>query len=174
MQNQPVRIELISPEDVVGIENDLAEITLDCIADGASIGFLSDFTMQDARAWWAGSLRADGTLTWVARDDAGRARACIQLKLAQMPNQAHRADVLKLLVHRSARGRGISSRLMTALEAEASTRGRWLLVLDTETGSAAETIYAHWGWQRVGVIDDYAGLPDGTLVPTTIFAKRLK
>jgi len=50
------------------------------------------------------------------------------------PNQPHRADLKKMLVHRSARGRGIGAALMAGIEAEPKRRGRWLLVLDTVPG----------------------------------------
>lgn len=79
----------------------------------------------------------------------------------------------KLLVLRSERGRGIASRLMAAVEAEALARGLKLLVLDTLQGSAAEAIYAHLGWMRAGMIPDYAAHPDGELAPTVYFYKRL-
>jgi hypothetical protein len=62
---------------------------------------------------------------------------------------------------------------MDAVEAEAAKRGRTLLVLDTATGSDAEAIYPRFGWQRVGVIPDYALFPDGEYCGTTIFYKRI-
>jgi hypothetical protein len=62
---------------------------------------------------------------------------------------------------------------MAALEDAARALGRTLLVLDTETGSPAEAVYRRWGWEPVGVIDDYAADPGGTLRPTTVMAKRL-
>jgi GNAT superfamily N-acetyltransferase len=86
---------------------------------------------------------------------------------------AHRAEVAKLLVHRGARGQGLASGLLQQLEAEARQRGRWLLTLDTQTGSRAEGLYERHGWQRVTVIDEYAATPDGLPSPTTIMTKRL-
>jgi acetyltransferase len=82
--------------------------------------------------------------------------------------------VAKLLVDPAARGRRTAGALLAALEAEALRRGRWLLVLDTRTGSLAEPLYERWGWHRVGVIEDYAADPDGTLAPTTVMTKRLR
>jgi GNAT superfamily N-acetyltransferase len=77
-----------------------------------------------------------------------------------------------MLVHRTARRRGIGAALMQEVEAEARRRGRTLLVLDTANGDA-ERLYARSGWQRAGVIPDYALWPDGGLCDTTIFWKRL-
>ena len=77
-------------------------------------------------------------------------------------------------MHRRARGAGIATTLMDHAEAEAVRRGRTLLLLDTQTGSPAECLYARHGWSVVGVIDDYAALPDGRPAATTIMTKRLR
>ena len=79
----------------------------------------------------------------------------------------------KLLVSTGERGRGIARALMAAAEAEAVRRGKTLLVLDTATGSPAETVYERLGWQRAGVIPDYALYPDGRYCATTFFYKRI-
>jgi hypothetical protein len=62
---------------------------------------------------------------------------------------------------------------MEAAEREAARIGKTLLVLDTATGSDAEAIYPRLGWERVGVIPDYALWPQGGLCDTTIFYKRI-
>jgi ribosomal protein S18 acetylase RimI-like enzyme len=80
----------------------------------------------------------------------------VQLDLATPPNQRHRAEVLKLLVHPSARGLGIARALMVALEAVAREEARSLLTLDTWTGSAAEQLYRSLGYLVVGIIPRYA------------------
>ena len=84
-----------------------------------------------------------------------------------------RGDLMKLLVHPSARGLGLARKLMQKVEEEAAKRGRTLLVLDTATGSEAEAIYPRLGWERVGVIPDYALFPDGRFCGTTLFYKRI-
>jgi GNAT superfamily N-acetyltransferase len=106
-----------------------------------------------------------------ARAD-GRFVGTVQLGLNTPPNQPHRADVRKMLVHRAARRRGIGAALMHAVEDEARRRGRTLLVLDTASGDA-ERLYVRGGWQRVGVIPDYALWPDGSFCDTTVFWKRV-
>jgi GNAT superfamily N-acetyltransferase len=102
----------------------------------------------------------------------GRVVGTVQLKLAQLENQAHRADVAKLLVHSSARRRGVAEALMAAVEGLASAEGRWLLVLDTLEGSDAERLYRRLGWSEAGSIPDYALVPGGSAA-TTVFWKRL-
>jgi GNAT superfamily N-acetyltransferase len=97
----------------------------------------------------------------------------VQVGFAAMPNQPHRGDLKKLLVHRRARGLGLSRLLMQAAEREAASRGRTLLVLDTATGEPAEGIYQRLGWHRAGVVPDYALFPDGRYCATTFFYKDL-
>ena len=88
-------------------------------------------------------------------------------------NQPHRADVAKMQVHRRARRHGVGAALLRAVETEARNAGRTLLVLDTVTGSDAERLYSSLGWQRCGVIPDYALWPQGGLCSTTVFYRQL-
>ena len=97
----------------------------------------------------------------------------VQVVLALPPNQPHRAEIAKLLVHRSARRRNIAQLLMERAEAEARAEGKTLLVLDTVTGDSAERLYLRLGWTRVGVIPGYALYPDGRPCDTTVFWKAL-
>jgi hypothetical protein len=41
------------------------------------------------------------------------------------------------------------------------------------TGGDAERLYTRGGWQRVGVIPNYALMPDGRPCATTYFHKQL-
>ncbi len=154
-------------------EAQLADVLLDCVQDGASVGFLSSLTHHDSVVWWRDQLTDPDAMTWVARDDARRIVGTVRLVLATKPNARHRADVCKLLVHRAARGLGVAGRLMTVAEDAARSLGRTLLVLDTHSGSPAESLYLRRGWARVGTIDAYAATPDGVLVATTILTKRV-
>jgi ribosomal protein S18 acetylase RimI-like enzyme len=81
--------------------------------------------------------------------EQGRLVGSVQLVPCGKTNQPHRADVQKLLVLASARGRGIGAALMRALEARAREAGRWLLMLDTRTDSGAERCYRRAGGCRV-------------------------
>ncbi|WP_077962760.1 GNAT family N-acetyltransferase [Ensifer adhaerens] len=153
----------------------LAEVLSDCVEGGASVGFMQPYPPEAALAYWRGvasAVAAGETLLMVA-EGAGRILGTVQVGVAQMPNQPHRGDLKKLLVHRDARGKGLARRLMDAVEREAATRGKTLLVLDTATGSDAEAIYPRMGWERVGVIPDYAMWPEGGLCATTFFYKRI-
>ena len=153
----------------------LAEVLSDCVEGGASVGFMQPYPPESALPYWSGvadAVAAGDALLMVA-EEAGRILGTVQVGVAQMPNQPHRGDLKKLLVHRAARGNGLARRLMEAVEREAAARGKTLLVLDTATGSEAETIYPRLGWERVGVIPDYAMWPEGGLCATTFFYKRI-
>lgn len=168
-----VHIDLVDRADTQAVEVELAAILVDAVDDGASVGFLAPLDPIRAQHWWRDALKPATTLTLVAREPSGDAVGVVQLRLVAYPNGDHRAEVAKLLVHRRARGRGIAHALMEQLEAEAAARARWLLMLDTQTGSHAEGMYKRLGWQRLGVLDDHARTPDGTLEPTTFMTKRL-
>ncbi len=153
----------------------LCDILSDCVEGGASVGFLSPYTPADALSYWRGvvsAVQAGETVLMVARR-GGDILGTVQLGIGTMPNQPHRADLKKLLVHRRARGLGLSRLLMERAEAEALRRKRHVLVLDTATGSPAEAIYGKFGWQRVGVIPEYAMMPDGSYCGSTFFYKSL-
>ena len=59
------------------------------------------------------------------------------------------------------------------IERRAQAAGFTLLVLDTVRGDPAEQLYMTSGWQRVGVIPDYALYPDGRPCDTVVFYKKL-
>jgi GNAT superfamily N-acetyltransferase len=154
----------------------LAEVLLDCVQGGASVSFMASFTKADAEAFFDrvcdGVEYGDRVL--LAAFDGGELVGTVQLYTATPPNQPHRADVAKLLVRRSARGKGIAAQLMASVEEEARSAGRTLLVLDTVTGDPADYLYRKLGWTAAGVIPNYALYPDGSFCDTTIFFKHLK
>ena len=115
---------------------------------------------------------AAGERVLLVAEDARGVCGTVQLVLAQLENQPHRADLSKLLVHRRARRRGLGAALMRAAETAARQCGRTLVVLDTATGEA-ERLYERLGWERVGVIPGYALLPQGGLCDTTVYYRNL-
>jgi ribosomal protein S18 acetylase RimI-like enzyme len=153
----------------------LADVLFDCVDGGASVSYMAPFTLEDARAAFEGfaaDAEAGGRMI-LAAFDGDRVVGTVQVVYAWPPNQPHRADIAKLLVHRDARRRGIAEQLMARAEAEALAEGKTLLVLDTVTGDAAERLYERLGYKRVGVIPNYALYPDGRPCATTVFYKEL-
>ena len=165
----------LTKQETLAALPELCEVLSDCVNGGASVGFMLPFSPNDAEAYWRGVADAvdRSEIILVTAQVDGKIVGTVQVGLASKPNQPHRGDLMKLLVHRSARGLGLSRKLMDHVEAEAARRGRTLLVLDTATGSEAEAIYPRFGWQRVGVIPDYALFPDGRYCGTTLFFKRI-
>jgi GNAT superfamily N-acetyltransferase len=153
----------------------LASVLHDCVAGGASVSYLTPFSHEDARsAFESFAAEVDqGRRLLLAAFANGDLVGTVQVILALPPNQPHRAEVAKLLVHRSARRRGIAQLLMERAEAEARAEGKTLLVLDTVTGDAGERLYARLGWTRVGVVPGYALYPDRQPCDTTFFWKSL-
>ncbi|OIK03155.1 GNAT family N-acetyltransferase [Streptomyces monashensis] len=155
---------------------ELAELLADTVAGGASVGFPGPLGHAEAVAWWRerAAATAEGRLAvWAALDGTGRVAGTVSLAHPDKPNSRHRAELVKLMVHRSARGRGLGRRLLTTAEEAAAAAGITLLHLDTETDSPAERLYRSAGWTRAGVIPDYALSPAGELRPTTLYFKRL-
>lgn len=153
----------------------LCDLLMDCVAGGASVGFVQPMSVAKAQRFWDGVAAAvarDETVLLVARDGDGRIAGSVQLVLAMKENQPHRADVSKLLVHRRARRLGVGAQLMREAEAVARRIGRTVLVLDTATPEAGR-LYEREGWSVCGTIPDYALMPDGALCATTIYYKRL-
>jgi GNAT superfamily N-acetyltransferase len=153
----------------------LADVLVDCVEGGASVSFMAPFPHADALAFFrkvAASVASSDTVLLAARLE-GRIVGTVQLGLDTPPNQPHRADIKKMLVHRSARSRGIGAALMARVEEEAKLRGRWLLVLDTVPGENGHRVYKRAGWTQSGIIPDYALFPDGRLCDTMVMWKRL-
>ena len=152
----------------------LSDLLIDAVESGASVGFLAPLSREAAQQYWRQVLGSvgEGLRVWVA-DLGGEVVGSVQLALCERENGVHRAEVQKLFVLRSSRGRGLARRLMEEAEAYARRDGRTLLVLDTEAGSDAETVYRRLGWTRVGEIPQYAASPDGTLHATAYYYKRV-
>ena len=159
-----------------GLARSLAEVLIDCVEGGASVGFMLPLAPERAEEYWSGMLESASRgerIVVVAEDaNAGAVVGTVQVILATPENQPHRGEIAKMLVHRRARRRGVGEALMCEAETAAREAGRTLLVLDTASADA-ERLYVRLGWQRVGVIPDYALWPDGGLVDTIVFYKDL-
>jgi GNAT superfamily N-acetyltransferase len=172
-------IEKLTPQSYRGHVDDLATVLADTVAHGASVGFRTPFGPADAAAWWRTREPAvrDGHLhVWLAAEEAAPHDPLGTISLATeiKPNGRHRAEVLKLMVTSTARGRGLGRTLLITAEHAAAAAGATLLLLDTATGSPAERLYETAGWTRYGIVPDYATDPAGTLEACSFFYKRLR
>ena len=154
----------------------LGDVLIDCVEGGASVSFMLPMTRAKADTFWrnaAASVARGERVVLAAEDADGTIVGTAQVILAQPENQPHRGDVAKMLVHRRARRRGIGAMLLAAAERSAQEAGKTLLVLDTASDDA-ERLYERGGWQRVGVIPDYALWPAGGFCATTYYFKPLR
>jgi ribosomal protein S18 acetylase RimI-like enzyme len=167
-------IRVLDPTEVRGHLDGLAAVVVDCVEGGASVSYLAPFSLDDARA---------AVEPMVAEAEAGRRLilgafldgnlvGTVQVLLAFPPNQPHRGEIAKMLVHRSARNRGIGQQLMEHAEEAARAAGKTLLVLDTANGTAAR-LYERQGWVKVGEIPNFALYPDGAPCATVFYYKEI-
>ncbi|MCL2895933.1 GNAT family N-acetyltransferase [Brenneria tiliae] len=154
---------------------ELANLLIDAVAKGASVGFQTPLSHEAAESYFHGlrpSIAKGERMLWIARDAEGVVGS-VQLELCQKSNGQNRAEIQKLLVHSRARRMGIGRRLMQNLEKAALQQQRGLLYLDTQAGSPAEMFYRSLGYRYLGELPDYASTPDGYYHPTAIYYKRL-
>jgi GNAT superfamily N-acetyltransferase len=175
-ETPPVRTDVRRLSSVGEVEiAALATLLVDCVDGGASVGFMQPIDVARATAYWRGVAAAveRGERALLVADAGERGIVgTVQVVVAQPEEQAHRGDISKMLVRRSARRAGIGAALMRAAEALARESGKSLLVLDTASADA-ERLYARLGWQRCGTVPGYALLPQGGLCDTTYFYRVL-
>ena len=153
----------------------LAALMIDCVEGGSSVSFMHPLTRERAVAFWRKVAQgvAAGERALVVAEDAEGICGTVQLVLAQPENQPHRAELVKMMVLRRARRRGLGAALMRAAEQLARDCGKTLLVLDAVTGGDGARLYERMGWTRVGDIPNYALMPDGTPCSATFYYRHL-
>ncbi len=132
------RIRRVTSEPAVAEAR--ADVLLDCVEGGASIGFMHPLPRAKALAFWQKAFESAARgerIVLVADDSDGSIVGTVQVVTAMPDNQPHRADVAKMRVHRRARHRGLGEALMRAAEDAAREACKTLLVLDTVTGGDA-------------------------------------
>ncbi len=175
MSRQIHLIERLTPPVSDSDLRALSQLLVDTVESGDAVSFLSPLTLEDAEDWWRRTISTahSRAIFLVARDAEGIV-GTVQLHPAWAPNQPHRAEIVKLLVHRRTRRTGLGTRLMQHIEDAARDAGFRLLTLDAKRGGAAERLYRRTGWTAVGAIPRYALDPDGrTPHDAVIFYKEL-
>src|SRR5215510_10597493 len=96
----------------------LADVLIDCVEGGASVSFMLPLTRDRAVAFWRRVAEgvAAGERALLVAEDARGICGTVQLVLGLPENQPHRADLMKMLVHRRARRQGLGAALLRAAE----------------------------------------------------------
>jgi ribosomal protein S18 acetylase RimI-like enzyme len=169
-----IAIRALANEPAVVVR--LAEILTSTVAAGGSVHFMDPIPFEAAETYWRDALadaEAGRSVVFGGFLD-DRLAGTVTLFLETPPNAPFRAEIRKLMVAPAERGRGIARALMIEAQRSAASRGRSLLTLDTAVEGGAAGLYEQLGWVRAGVIPDYAYKPQGELVATAIYYKRLE
>jgi ribosomal protein S18 acetylase RimI-like enzyme len=169
-------IRRLEAADVEARLGELSALLRDAILGGASIGFVLPLAPAELEAYWRDVLEAvreHGRILLAAFEDETLIGS-VQLGPEPRANGRHRAEVMKLMVLRSHRGRGVGRALMRALLQAARACGRTLLLLDVRTGDPAELLYRALGFVKLGEVPDHARSPDGRLAATSFYYLNLR
>lgn len=150
---------------------ELSELLIQVVEDGASIGFLPPLELADAMGYWEDVLTPEVILFVAKRNN--RIIGSVQLHLCSKQNGLHRAEVAKLMTHPHYRRNGIGRQLMHKVEDRALREGRTLIVLDTREGDASNQLYTSLGYSQVGKIPGYAESANGEMSATVFYYKRI-
>ena len=177
MANGNIVLSELTADRFAARTGDLTNLLVACVHAGANINFVLPFPDSAARAFWRDRVMpamAKGDLLVFVAEAEGRLAGSVQLVIGMPPNQPHRAEIAKLMVHPELRRRGIAKALMAMAENRARGLGRRLITLDTRTGDKAEPLYTALGYITVGIIPDFCRDPfEDRFHPTTIMYKAL-
>lgn len=152
-------IDLLDVDGFDGHLQELADILFECVHGGAAVSFILPFKLSEAVSFWQEMVRPSLVTerrVVIAAKINERVVGTVQLDLDTRPNQPHRGDVAKMLVHPDFRRLGIARAMMIELEKQATQAGRQLIMLDTQTGGEAEALYTSLGYKPVGQVPNYA------------------
>ena len=164
-----------TPEETERDIQQLADLLIDAVDSGASIGFMPPLTESEALNYWRSVIAAmrDGSRILLVAADGDLIQGSVQIGLEMRANGNHRAEAMKLFVHRRFRRHGLARALMAEVESTARHIGRTLLLMDTRTGGEAEKMCEVLGYVKLGEVPDYARNADGRLHATSFFYKQL-
>ena len=169
-------IRRLQAADVEARLGELALLLRDAVLGGASIGFVLPLASAELDAYWRDVLEAvrERGRILLGAFEGETLIGSVQLAPEPRANGRHRAEVMKLMVLRSHRGRGVGRALMQALLDAARASGRTLLLLDVRTDDPAERLYRALGFVPFGRVPGHAQSPDGRLADTSFYYMQLQ
>jgi acetyltransferase len=169
-------IRRLEAADVEARLGELALLLRDAVLSGASIGFVLPLAPAELEGYWGDVLEAVRRRSRIllAAFEGETLIGAVQLALEPRANGRHRAEVMKLMVLRSHRGRGVGLALMQALLEAARASRRTLLLLDVRADDPAERLYRALGFVPFGRVPGHARSPDGRLADTSFYYMRLQ
>lgn len=157
--------------------DDLTDIFYSTVNSGAAIGYLAPLSTEDATVFWSNDIKPNllsGERLLFAISVGQLIVGVVQLIVKMPPNQPHRAELAKLMVHPKYRRKGLASILVTKAEACAISMGKTLITFDTRTGDSSEDFYRSRGFKTAGIIPQFALDTDGkNYHGTTLMYKHL-
>jgi len=172
-----ISMETVKTEDFGDVVGELTALLHACVHQGAAINFIMPFPKVESLGYWLNKIWPKlerGKVDIIVARQSGKIIGSVMLDVDLSPNQVHRGEVSKLLVHPDARRQGIGQKLMAALDDCAHARGLSLLVLDTRTGDSAEPLYTKAGYTAIGSLPDYSrDVFSDTLDATTFMYKKI-
>ena len=163
----------MSGNEVVERANALSALLRDGFAVGAALGFLVPVDDTEFDHYWS-SVAAEiesGRRTLITARRADVMGGMVQIVPDTAPNGRHRAEVQKLVVAESERGRGLARQLLAGAEEAARASGVSLLYLSTHAHMPAEQLYRATGWLEIGRVPGWAIGPVGEAVENIFFWK---
>jgi ribosomal protein S18 acetylase RimI-like enzyme len=163
-----VKIEQL--ESIGEHRDELSELLIQVVDDGASIGFLPPLKLSEATNYWDNVIDP-AVILFVAKIN-NQIVGSVQLHLCAKQNGRHRAEIAKLMTHPIYRRKGIGRSLMEKVEERAKQEGRSLLVLDTRENDPSNHLYISMRYIQAGRIPNYAKSASGELHATILYYKN--
>jgi acetyltransferase len=168
-------VRRVTPSEADGICASLARVHQDALRSGMALGALDSMgrgVLERSYRDVVAALDDHDRVLLVAEEDE-EIVGMVQLAFSGATNADHRAEVQRIGVAADARGRGIGSHLMAAVEEAGRQTGVTLLWLTTHDGTDACLFYEAIGYTKMGTMPNYSRRPDGTLWPGAFYFKEL-
>lgn len=153
----------------------LTILLIDAVGSNAGVSFMHPLTPDIATAFWRKQVAdvSTGVTHHFVAEDNGTIVGTVLLQKAWAPNQPHRAEISKMLVHSTRRRQGIGRQLLEEVEKKARQLGFTLITFDSVAHGRSEYFYKEAGYVVAGYYPGYALSPQGELDDTALFYKQL-